>query len=75
MGQEPCNEVLASIICKKLGISYVEYKIAEIDKKTYSICPNFLTKETELVPAIYVHNASPKLKDVSDYQHFINQCV
>lgn len=75
LGQEPYNEVLASIICKKLGISYVEYKITEIDKKIYSICPNFLTKDTELVPAIYVHNASPKLNDVSDYQHFINQCV
>lgn len=48
---EPFNEVVASKIAKGLGIPCVPYEIALEEDKYYSLCENFITKDTELVPA------------------------
>ena len=49
--QEPLNEVLASLIMRKLKIPHVEYTLTEIDGQPMSICEDFITPDTELVNA------------------------
>lgn len=61
---ESFNEVIASIVCKHLGLRHVEYKIYESkldNKNLYSICFNFLQKNDiseckELVPVADILN-------------------
>lgn len=48
---EPFNEVLAYEICQRLGIPHVEYTLSFIQRKHFSICNNFINKDTELITA------------------------
>ncbi len=48
---EPFNEVLASEIYKRLGIPHVAYTLSIWNRKHYSRCQNFITKDTELITA------------------------
>lgn len=72
--QEPLNEVLASEICSRLKINCVPYKIIKADRTFYSSCPDFVTAETELVPAWHILSAQKKDKKTSNFEHFINCC-
>ena len=49
--QEPFNEVVACAIMRRLGIHHVNYTLTVDEDKTYSLCENFVTPETELIPA------------------------
>ena len=69
--QEIANEVLASRICERLGIPYVNYEIVEIDGEKYSVCEDFITGDTELVAAWHVKNLIKKDKNTSDYDKFV----
>jgi len=71
--QEVANEVLASRICERLGISYVNYEITEYDNDRYSVCEDFITGETELVPAYRIKTLIKKENHVSDYESFIKK--
>lgn len=56
IGQEPYNEVIATELHKKMEMfSFTEYKLLE-DNDIYSICKNFVTKDTELVSAYQLLN-------------------
>lgn len=72
--QEPFNEVLASEICSRLKINCVPYKIIKADRTFYSSCPDFVTAETELVPAWHIISAQKKDNKTSNFEHFINCC-
>ena len=74
--QEPFNEVIASMIAERLGITHVEYRIAfEGDKHTpVSVCEDFITRDTELVTAGAIAKALPYNKDESKYEHFLKCC-
>lgn len=72
--QQPFNEVVASLIMDKLGIDHVDYKLEFDGEKPYSICEDFITKETELVSAWKILQAYPKPNHLSVYQHYINCC-
>jgi hypothetical protein len=74
--QEPCNEVIASSICKRLGIPYVPYTLDTYENEIVSICPNMTTTDIELVDAIAIYDSfyKPAFKDVSKYDHFIECC-
>lgn len=72
--QEPLNEVFASIILDKLKIPHVDYFLFSPNDKNgphYSICPNFITKNTELISAWDIYNSQKKLNHCSHYQHFV----
>jgi hypothetical protein len=69
--QEVANEVLASRICERLGIPYVNYEIMEVDGERYSVCEDFITGDTELVPANRMKKLMKKENHVSDYESFI----
>ena len=72
--QEPLNEVMASVICERLGIPYVSYDLTWEEDLPYSICADFVTKQTELVSAWHIMQTRKKGNDVSIYQHYINCC-
>jgi len=52
--QEPFNELIASAIMRRLGISHVPYTLTFEGDKPYSLCETFVTQETEFVPAFRV---------------------
>lgn len=72
--QEPFNEVLASEICSRLEINCVPYKIIKADRTFYSSCPDFITENTELVPAWHIISTQKKEKSTSNFEHLINCC-
>ena len=72
--QEPFNEVLASEIMKRLGISHAEYKLVWENNLPYSVCENFITANTELVSAAHIANIHKCPNHTSAYDHFINCC-
>ena len=71
--QEVANEALASRICERLGIPYVNYEIMDIDGEMYSVCEDFITGDTELVPAYRIKTLIKKENHVSDYESFIRK--
>lgn len=72
--QEPYNEVLATSIMKRLGIPCAEYSLMFIDGKPYSACKDFITNETELIPAHNILKAEKKPNNKSLYEHYIDSC-
>ncbi|MDR2266676.1 MAG: excisionase [Christensenellaceae bacterium] len=74
MRQEPANEILASRICKRLDIPYVNYEAIKIEGKFYSLCEDSITAHTELVPAWRIKKLIKKDNSMSDYESFIAKC-
>jgi hypothetical protein len=73
--QEPLNEVLASMIMRRLNIPHVNYTLAEIDGLPIGLCENFITPETELVNAWHIFLTGKKRQNhISIYEHFLNAC-
>lgn len=72
--QEPFNEVLASEICSRIEVNCVPYKIIKADRTFYSSCPDFITENTELVPAWHIISTQKKEKSTSIFEHLINCC-
>ena len=72
--QQPYNEVIASIIMDKLGIDHVPYSVINIGNEPFSICEDFITKDTELVSAYRVLQIRGKENHENDYLHYINTC-
>lgn len=73
--QQPFNEVIASAVCKRLGIqSYVDYRLDFENGEPVSICNNFITPDTELVSAYSLMAREKKPNERSDYQFYIDLC-
>lgn len=72
--QEPYNEAIATLIMRKLDIKHIPYHVITEDELPYSVCANFVTKETELVSAWYVMQGIKKASHVSVYEHYIACC-
>ncbi|MCR5541397.1 MAG: excisionase [Ruminococcus sp.] len=72
--QQPINEVIASIILDRLCIDHIPYTLTWIDDKPYSVCENFVSKDTELVSASRLMQIRPKSNDENGYLHFVNVC-
>ena len=72
--QQPFNEVIATLIMNKLGIEHVPYTIIWIDNKPYSVCEDFVTKDTELISAWRVLQLRQKENHESSYLHYVNIC-
>ena len=70
--QQPFNEVIAAGIMERLGIPHVPYTLTWNREAPYSVCEDFITGETELVPAWRIIQTQKKRNDVSAYQHFVN---
>ncbi len=72
--QQPFNEVIAAGIMKRLGIPHVPYTVTWNKGAPYSVCEDFVTKDTELVPAWRIYQTKKKSNSASVYQHFVSCC-
>ena len=72
--QEPFNEVIASAAMRRLGIDHVPYSLIFESGEPYSICENFLSVDTELVPAWKVFHSRVMNEVDSDYAHLLRCC-
>lgn len=71
MKQEIANEVIAARICERLGIPFVSYEIKEVEGDKYSVCEDFITGDTELIPAWRIDALAKKSNNVSKYERFV----
>ena len=72
--QQPFNEVIATGVMERLGIPHVPYTLTWNKGATYSVCEDFVTRDTELIPAWRILKIQKKANSVSVYQHFVNCC-
>lgn len=72
--QQPFNELIATRIMEKLGIPHVPYTVVWDNDEPYSVCEDFVTKDTELISAWRIMQIKKKESNVSVYQHYINCC-
>lgn len=72
--QQPFNEVIATKIMERLGISHVGYELIWDGGSPYSVCEDFVTADTELVSAWRILQTQKKPNNVSVYQHFVKCC-
>ncbi len=72
--QEPLSEVLVSVFAEQLGvIPCVKYDMWVEGVTLCSRCDNFITVDTELVPAYMIYNQKERGEE-SVYAHLINAC-
>lgn len=65
---QPFNEVLASMICERLGFYHIKYEIDVISNKIVSKCECFIDKNTELITANQIlHNNCNKENAYLEY--------
>lgn len=69
--QQPYNEVAASKILEVLDIEHVDYELIHEDDRPLSKCKNFITQDTEFVPANLIRNVLPKSNNENEYTHFL----
>lgn len=72
--QQPFNEVIASKVAKRLGIPHIPYTLLWDNGIPYSECEDFVTPDTELIPAWRVMQTQKKDNQTSVYQHYRNCC-
>jgi len=72
--QEPFNEVIASAIMRRLNISHVDYTLTFDNDNPYSLCENFVTQDTELIPAWRILLTHKQSNNRSLYNHFFDCC-
>lgn len=69
--QQAYNEVIASKILKLIGChNYVNYEL----KDGLSICKNFITDNTEYVPAALIRRRLPQEDNETFFNHFMRCC-
>jgi hypothetical protein len=59
---------------KRLGIAHVPYSLMFEEAEPYSVCENFLSVDTELVPAWKVFHSIIMNDRDSDYSHLLRCC-
>ncbi|MDR2571509.1 MAG: excisionase, partial [Oscillospiraceae bacterium] len=72
--QEPFNEVIACAVMRRLGIAHVPYSMMFEDSEPYCLCENFLSVDTELIPAWKVLHSSVMTDGDSDFTHLMRCC-
>lgn len=72
--QQPFNEVIASELMQRLRVRHTAYSLMWSEGVPYSICKDFITKDTDLVSAWRLMQTQKKNNSTSVYQHFINCC-
>ena len=74
LNQEPYNEFIATRLYERIleKDEYVKYQLIEEENRTVSICKNFVTKETELVPAWKINEYFEENLSEDKYEHYIS---
>ena len=73
INQEPFNEVIATKLYERIlnDDEYVKYEIVYDDERAVSICKNFITTNTELIPAWKINEYYEVNEDENKYEHYI----
>ena len=66
---QPFNEVLASMICEKLGFDHVKYTLDIVNDKVVSKCECFINKNTEFITAHQILSCIVEKEDA--YEEYI----
>lgn len=76
LNQEPFNELIATKLYERIlePNEYVKYELVNEKNRAVSICKNFITKDTELVPAWKINEYFEKNENEDKYEHYI-QCL
>lgn len=71
--QEPFNELIATKLYERIldKDEYVKYDVVYDNNKAVSICKNFVTKSTELIPAWKINEYFEFNQDENKYEHYI----
>lgn len=73
--QEPLNEVLATEICRRLNISHIPYTLEIRDENYFSLCPDIVDQNTEMVPLASIYEDIPLKNGVKyDYEKLLLRC-
>lgn len=73
--QDPFNEILVSVLVEKMGvIPCVHYDLVTEGLQMCSKCENFITADTELVPASYIYFKEKKKDGETVMAHLIRMC-
>lgn len=73
--QEPLNEVIATSLHKRLNrTAYVPYLLIWENNIPYSVCPDIITPDTELVSAYSIFKSRKRQNHHSFYEHFLLCC-
>ena len=63
--------MIASRIASRLGINHVEYSVVWENEEPFSLCEDFITRDTELISASHIMNAFKKPNNLSEYEYYI----
>ena len=73
--QEPLSEVLVAVLAEQLGtIKCADYNLHIEGTTMCSICSNFVTMDTDLVPASYIYYKEEKQAGESVFSHLVRMC-
>lgn len=73
--QEPLSEVLVSVLTEKLGgIQSAGYNLYIEGTTMCSICDNFITEDTELVPMSSIYYDEERDPNESVFDHILHMC-
>jgi hypothetical protein len=72
--QEPLNEALASAIMRRLNVPHTPYSLIYERGQPLSVCADFITSATDLVPAWRIRSAAKKPGHISEYRHYLDCC-
>ena len=70
---QPFNEVLASMICDRLGFAHVPYTLTIYKNMVVSKCPCFITQDTEFITAHQIKNSMKRFDSIEDYEIYIQK--
>ena len=71
--QESFNEVVATTLMDRLGIDNAGYSLGRMEGYPYSVCPDFVDRDTELVTMAYLMYASRWCGTA--YRTCVNACM
>ena len=66
--------MIAARIAERLGIPHIPYTVIWDEGLPYSVCEDFVTPNTELIPAWRVMQTQKKDNQTSVYRHYRNCC-
>lgn len=73
LNQEPFNEVIATKLYERIlnDDEYVKYSLSYDSERAVSICKNFITKNTELIPAWKINEYYDFIDNENKYDHYV----
>jgi hypothetical protein len=69
--QEPVNEVIASMLLRRLNITHVEYRLHCEENKPFSLCDNFTDERREYIDAWDIFNTIKKSERRPEIEHYL----